>query len=185
MEVGLIIVIGVDPSLTRTGVAVVQGDVVLAWTAIKSEVDDSEKKMDDLARRVHELAGAFRAFVKPYVHERPVFCVEGQVAGSFGGKMMGPSTPFKIGVAYGAILASCTSPPLVINPSEVRRRLLGQRAVKKPQMRTYCKAHFGERHPPEPKTKMDREAVWDAVAVVLAMDPELERLRSFVEGGSK
>lgn len=177
------IVVGVDPSLARTGIAIIQGDVVLDWKVIKSEVDGSEKKMDDLARRIHELGSAYRTFVAPYVHEKPVFCVEGQVAASFGDKKMGPATPFKMGVAYGAILASSPSPPLVINPSEVRRRLRGRRDVSKDDIRNYCKAHFGTRHPAEPKAKLDREAVWDAVAVVLAMEPELERLQSFV--GSK
>lgn len=170
-------VIGVDPSLTRTGVAIVEDSRVLAWTVIKSEVVDSDAKIEDLARRVYEMGKEFREYIAP--HLPAVVCIEGQVAASFG-KKMGPATPFKMGVAYGAFLTSTPTPPLVINPSEIRRRLRGKQTVTKEDIIRYGKAHFGSMYPQEPRAKADREAVWDAVAVVLALEPELERLASFV-----
>lgn len=171
------IVIGVDPSLTATGVSAIdlRQNRVISWTVISSETDDSEKKLVDVARRLFELGRDFKLFVEPF--GPTVVCVEAQVAAMFSGKA-GPATPFKIGAAYGAILASCPTHPLVINPSEVRRRLRGKKLVSKDDIRSYCKAHFGNQHPAEPKSKKNREAVWDSAAVVLAMEPELDRLRA-------
>lgn len=171
--------IGVDPSLTATGLARIVDGAVTHWAVVKSKVGSNEKATPDLARRLHDLAVGVRRFVAD-TGGPAVFCVEAQVGASMGRSGMGST--FKLGAAYGAVLASSPYPPLVVPPAEVKRRLRGKGEVSKDEIRNYCVAHVRGRHPAEPKSKADREAVWDAAAVAIAMEPELERLAALAGG---
>lgn len=168
--------IGIDPSLTATGIARIVDDEVVDWTTLRTK-PGADKKMDDVVRRVYEVSNGVREFM---ARDRgpTLVCIEGQVASSFGKASL--KNVGMLMAAFGGVIGVCQAQPLVIAPGEIRRRLRGRGEVSKDEIRGYCKAHFGDAHPKEPKTKGEREAVWDAVAVVLAMEPEIDRLEAYV-----
>lgn len=178
-----ILILGVDPSLTACGLAAVdlEAGKVLAWKCIRTEPDAKFKATEDLARRLREVAGEVKAFCAEY---KGVPAIEGQMGSSFG-KMSSMSTVGMLMAAYGAVLASLPTKPIVIHPSTVKSRLIGQAETKRTGKEAKEAAWAAARvyftsFPPEPSTKVAREAVHDAVVMCVAALPEIQQLEAMM-----
>lgn len=160
--------IGVDPSLTESGLVAVDDLDVVGWDVIKTRRDNDLTVQEDLIRRSHIIRDGIRAFEEEY---GGVPCIESQQ----GNPRSGHASNFNLGVAYGAVLAGLETKPIPIVPSEVKRKLKGKRSVSKKEIREYCRVHF-DVWPQDLEHKYVKEAVGDAAAVVAALEDELDRL---------
>lgn len=174
--------IGIDPSLTNTGLAAIDVDAgrVVAWKCIRTEPDAKLKPTEDLARRLILIASEVAKFCTQH---RGVIVVEGQVGSSFGKGSSQGSTGLLM-AAYGATLGALPTKPVVLHSATVKSRLLkGQKfsSTKEAKMAAWIAAkEILSDFPEDPKTKAALEAVHDAVATAIAGMPELRQVQALL-----
>lgn len=169
-------VIGIDPSLTATGIAAIDllSKQVVAWTCIQTKPNPNLKKMEDTARRVIQIRDGIRTFLDEH---HGVHVVEG-LAGYKGQGSVGSA--FKMGLGYAVVLGTLPGKPVIVPAASVKERLLGKgQGGKRECFEAAMKGLHG--HPEWPKNKPSREAVRDAVSVAIAAKPELEQILAAVQ----
>lgn len=177
-------IVGIDPSLTATGLAYMDLDSkeVLDWKCVRTKPMKDETKTEDFARRLFDIS----VEVRRYCVEHPgAVAIEAQAG--WGGGAASMANVFKLGCGYGAVLASIPTRPFPIAPQMVKHRLgvasgLDKTVVKDAAWdaakRFFCK------FPMEPSNKPSREAVRDAVCVAVAALPELDRHKAMFPGAT-
>lgn len=173
-------VIGIDPSLSATGLAYMDPDEgkVLAWRCVRTKPMDDATKTDDFVRRLTDLAFEVRRFCTEH---KGAVAIEAQ--SGWGGDRGGMPQVFKLGAGYGAVLGSIPTRPIAIQPQMVKHRLGIEAKIDKKLLKgeTWNAAkRFFTDFPSEPTNKVSREAVHDAVAVGVAALPELDRLKALM-----
>lgn len=171
------LVIGIDPSLTATGIAALdfESQQVTAWRAIRTDPDNKFRlKSEDLMRRALQIKTAIQDFTRQH---RGIAAMEVQVSGSMGKR--NENAAAKVALAYGTILGSIPGNPVLVMPTEVKRRLTGSPGSSKEQCWDACRSQL-RKTPEELRSKVDREAVHDAVSVAFACRQEFEQLRSML-----
>ena len=171
-------VVAIDPSLTGTGICAVDLDTrsIRAWECIRTAPSKTAgRRTDDLARRLTEVAAGVSAFLARWPG---VVVLEAQTPSSHGRASM--ANAGLLMAAYGACIGALGGrKPIILMPSEVRRRVTGRTGATKTEAWMAAKAHFSS-YPDPLRSRAALEAVHDAVCVALAARPELHRLKELI-----
>lgn len=171
-------IIGIDPSLTATGIAAIdlQHMDIVDWACIHTKPDANMKKIPDTARRVLEIRDGIRTFQE---RNRGLIAIEAQVPSAMGKK--NAKSSFGKGLAYGISIGLTTALPIIVTPREMRvRRGLTVNASKTELWNACLKELAVVDGLEELKTIPMREAVHDAAAVALAAKLEAEQLQALI-----
>lgn len=171
------IVIGVDPSLCNTGLAVVEvgpgGEKVLEVLVVRTEPSAKKRRIrvgDDTARRIAEIASALDAAIGRH---KPVALVVEAPAGSKGARA---AAALAGAMASVVTVATLRRLPLVhVQPLDVKRAMVGKKAATKDEIVLAVERRHPEVEWVGPAGVWEHEA--DAIgAVVAALDSETLRL---------
>lgn len=160
--------------MAETGLVAIEGKTVVDWAVIKTSADQSRKATKDIIERVWEIK---KRFVDFQDRHGGFVAIEAQVPGSMG--RSSHAVTAKLYGAYCAQLALAETKPLWILPPNIKKRLTGRKGASKDEVRRICQeiVSFEAR---EIEYKYQRQAVWDAVAVIMALQPEISRLRESI-----
>jgi Holliday junction resolvasome RuvABC endonuclease subunit len=171
------VVIGIDPSLCNTGIAVMElqpnGERLLGVSVVRTAPSAKRRKVlaaEDGARRVAEIVAALDAAIAT---ARPVALAVEAPAGS-----KGAQAARALALAFGAVIAvaKVRGLPLVqVQPGDVKRAMCRQKGASKDDVILAVEARYPEVEWPTPQGVWEHAA--DAVgAIVAALDSETLRL---------
>lgn len=173
-------IIGIDPSLAATGLAVIdiESSRVVAWRCIRTKPTDDFLKTHDFARRLAEIALEVRMFCAAYPG---IIAVEGQVGASMGKASI--ANVGKLMAAYGAVIGALPSRPLIVLPSIVKKRVGKMADASKGECFANAMVTLHGVPAEYPSGgRAAKEAVEDAVCVALAAMPEVEQVLALTGG---
>jgi Holliday junction resolvasome RuvABC endonuclease subunit len=171
-------ILGIDPGFASLGLAVLQGERLLACEVLATEKAKAKRadlrvSVDD-SRRLGEICEAVTAVLERH----HVDAVAIEVFTMVPGKMAGGAS--KTAMAYGALYAlararGCLWLPLV--PDDLKRGLCGRRSASKAEVQTaVCDLTFGARAALDAMPKTKREHAADAIAAAIVGRTEVKRL---------
>jgi Holliday junction resolvasome RuvABC endonuclease subunit len=185
-EENAMIVLGIDPSLCNTGLAVVEllpdGERVLKTSVIRTAPSPKQRHIlvgDDNARRVAEIARGIDGLIHEF---NPTAIVFEAPAGSKGAKA---ARALALSVATVVTIATLRRLPLVqVQPLDVKRAVCGRKGAGKEDIIVELERRFPDIQWPEPPSVVEHAA--DAIGAVLAcLDSPVLQMARKLDGRRK